>query len=96
MNFPIEFRVVPAEWTQFWKWVGANTGAHHIGPNVTVTYPRNPKLEEVSMQFYLEYKDLILNNPPVCTCGHNILVGNHKDKCPKEIFHRLAMKIRTK
>ena len=91
----MSYHINTAEWERFWRWVGANTGAHHIGPGVTVTGTINPRLEEISMNFFLTYKDTILNNPPICTCGNNVFVGNHKNKCPKERFHRLALNVRT-
>lgn len=92
----MNFNVDKDEWHRFWNWISRNTGAHHIGPLVTVTsLSRNKKLEEISMNFFLTHKNMILNNPPECTCGSNVLVGHHKNNCPKDKFHRLALSVRT-
>jgi ribosomal protein S27AE len=85
------------EWAVFWRWVGGNTGAHHIGPYVTQLYGNpgniNTRRDMISVDFFRKNKERILRNPPRCSCGPGTFASQHKNNCEVYKFGQYALSI---
>jgi hypothetical protein len=96
--YSIDFRVDPKEWNCFWKWIYTHTGAHHIGPEVSLIIydPNLQAIREGSMLFFLTNKEKILTSPPRCTCQpRHIHIYDHLADCPIKIFENYAMSFKV-
>jgi hypothetical protein len=97
-RLPVDFKVDPKEWEYFWKWIYNHTGAHHIGPEVSVIIydPKLQAIRESSMLFFLENKETILFNTPKCSCkGRYIHIYDHLNTCPVKKFNDYAVSFKV-
>ena len=92
--FAIHFKPDQKEWDSFWTWIYNNTTTHHLGPLLSVINidPSLQRNRELSMLFFLLNKEIILSNPPKCSCQNKLIY--HTDNCPIKQFNNYVMSLK--
>lgn len=98
-SYPIPMNKIKTdEWEQFWNWMSKNTSQKSFAPDRTIGYHKHENdIDELTIQFYLNFKTLILRNPPKCTCAvnpqmHHNPYSGHNIGCDVEFFNQFLLK----